>query len=74
MTKRIEHEYTRITLPKAAQEAINDPCVHNFAKAIIQGAYTHDITESYHDIEYALHIVRQSVEDALSTLGCPKRS
>ncbi len=61
-------------LPKAAQEAIDDPSIHFFAKDIIRAAYDHDIVDSYHDIEYALHIVRQSVNDALSALGCTKRS
>ncbi len=53
-------------------EVLKSSAVHFQTKTILREAFNHDIVDSYNDIEYALHIIRQVVDDTLENLGCPK--
>ncbi len=54
-------------------EVLQSFAVHDQTKAILREAFNHDIVDSYSDIEYALHIIRQVVDNRLAALGCPKK-
>ena len=55
-------------------EVLNNPAAHFQTKDILREALKHDIVDSYHDIEYALHIIRQVVDNRLANLGCARKS
>jgi len=57
--------------PDIVEEVLNNPSVHFQTKNILTEAFNHDIVDSYHDIEYALYIIRQVVDNTLKNLGCP---
>lgn len=63
-------ELTGIT---EVDEVLKNPAVHNQTKDILREAFKHDISDSYHDIEYALYIIRQAVDHTLEKLGCPHK-
>ncbi len=68
------NESQRKQLPDIIEDVLRQPDVHNFTKSILTEAFNHDIVDSYHDIEYALHAIRRVVDDTLKSLGCPHKS
>lgn len=60
-------------LPKIVEDVLSSPAVHSFTKDILTEAFNHDIVDSYHDIEYALHIITQVVDSTLANLGCSRK-
>jgi hypothetical protein len=53
------------------KEALESPCVHDFAKLILRESLKHDIVDSINDLEFIQHLLTQKINCVLESLGCP---
>ena len=67
---KVNEQPIELTGIPEVDEVLTSYTVHFQTKNILREAFKHDIVDSYHDIEYALHIIRQVVDNRLANLGC----
>ncbi len=67
---KVNEQPSALTGIPEVDEVLSAPSVHNQTKDILREAFKHDIVDSCHDTEYALHIITQVVDKRLAILGC----